>query len=380
MARTARPITLVAAALFGIGVLLAAPAAALAATIYIADLSGDQEVPEPGDPDGFGFAELTIEPGSGMVCASIAVEDIEEPVAAHIHSGTEGVAGDIVVTLPTPIGGEVDECVEGLDEATLQAIVDDPGAYYVNVHTTDFQAGAIRGQLGAIAVGQVVVAKYVCPPEIQSVEDLEAAPDGTCSPATLELADPPEGYTWEDEAVLFPDMQITIVDELSELTIDDSEPAEGGTVCNPTTLVCAGSGAVARAWPSVVDGQVDVFQETFPDGYEFGWAEVIASDETDPAVDQERFEDGISFDFDTQEFENGVLVRLFDFAVPAGPPPSAEPSAPPAPTITPPATSTADGPDREAVEPASVLWLTALAAAVAVAAGVLATRARRRAS
>jgi hypothetical protein len=111
----------------------------------------------------------------------------------------------------------------------------------------------------------------------------------------------------------------------------------------------------------------------------FGWAEVIARDETDPEVDQEVFEDGISFDFDTQEFENGVLVRLFDFAAPVGPPPSAEPSDPPAPTITPPATSTAGGLDPAAVQPASVVWLTALAAAVAAAAAGLAACARRRA-
>ena len=32
---------------------------------------------------------------------------------------------------------------------TLQAVIDDPAGYYVNLHTADFPAGAIRGQLAA---------------------------------------------------------------------------------------------------------------------------------------------------------------------------------------------------------------------------------------
>jgi hypothetical protein len=31
----------------------------------------------------------------------------------------------------------------------LQAIVDDPAGYYVNLHTAEFPGGAIRGQLAA---------------------------------------------------------------------------------------------------------------------------------------------------------------------------------------------------------------------------------------
>jgi len=39
-------------------------------------------------------------------------------------------------------------CVSGVDEELIKAIRQDPGAYYVNIHSIVFAAGAIRGQLG----------------------------------------------------------------------------------------------------------------------------------------------------------------------------------------------------------------------------------------
>ena len=53
--------------------------------------------------------------------------------------------GDIVVDFDwenNPGSG----CVAG-DAAVVSAIVADPSGYYVNVHTPEFPAGAIRGQL-----------------------------------------------------------------------------------------------------------------------------------------------------------------------------------------------------------------------------------------
>jgi hypothetical protein len=121
-----------------------------AETVLIADLSGDQEVPGPGDPDGAGFSEVRIDPEAGTVCFFIGVDppSLTLPaVAAHIHEGAAGEAGDIVVTLQPPdASGSVEACADA-DAGVLEAIIGDPTGYYVNVHTSDFPDGAVRGQL-----------------------------------------------------------------------------------------------------------------------------------------------------------------------------------------------------------------------------------------
>ena len=110
-------------------------------------MSGGQEVPGPGDPDALGFAKLRINPNAGQVCATIKVFNISTPTAAHIHQGTTGQAGPIVVMLPTPdANGRASGCTS-VDSGLAQDIINNPTNYYVNVHTTDYPDGALRGQL-----------------------------------------------------------------------------------------------------------------------------------------------------------------------------------------------------------------------------------------
>lgn len=106
-------------------------------------LSGAAEVPGPGDTDGSGTADVTLNQGEARVCWEITWQDITEPpFAAHIHVAPAGVAGPVVVPLNPIAGG----CTTA-DPDLIKAIRQDPAAYYVNVHTTDFPGGAIRGQL-----------------------------------------------------------------------------------------------------------------------------------------------------------------------------------------------------------------------------------------
>jgi hypothetical protein len=58
-----------------------------------------------------------------------------------------GVPGPIVVALAPPgANGTAAGCVAA-DREELLEILHEPEEYYVNVHTTDFPAGAVRGQL-----------------------------------------------------------------------------------------------------------------------------------------------------------------------------------------------------------------------------------------
>jgi CHRD domain-containing protein len=112
-------------------------------------LTGAAEVPGPGDTDARGFATITVNPGQEEVCWEISVEgDIELPATgAHIHVGAADEFGGVVVDLTPPdASGFSSGCAEVPRELALK-IIRNPENYYVNVHTTDFEAGALRGQL-----------------------------------------------------------------------------------------------------------------------------------------------------------------------------------------------------------------------------------------
>jgi hypothetical protein len=108
----------------------------------------DEGVPNQGDLDGTGSAKITVNPGQGEVCYELSVAGITLPATgAHIHEGVAGENGPVVVPLEPPDANGVSSgCVEVSRELAL-AIIQDPENYYVNVHTSDFPDGALRGQL-----------------------------------------------------------------------------------------------------------------------------------------------------------------------------------------------------------------------------------------
>lgn len=113
-----------------------------------ATLTGAAEVPGPGDPNGSGTATLRLNPGQGKVCFVLTAANITLPATgAHIHLGATGVAGNVVVALAPPDATGVSGGCVSAPRATVKAILKSPSGYYVNVHTSDFPDGAIRGQL-----------------------------------------------------------------------------------------------------------------------------------------------------------------------------------------------------------------------------------------
>jgi CHRD domain len=115
---------------------------------FIVQMTGAAEAPGPGDEDGSGVAILRLNPGTGQVCFTIFVEDITLPAtAAHIHEAPPGEPGPVVIGLGAPDeNGIASGCVSA-DRDEILEIIREPEEYYVNVHNSDFPAGAVRGQL-----------------------------------------------------------------------------------------------------------------------------------------------------------------------------------------------------------------------------------------
>ncbi len=124
-------------------VLFATPACA-APVVLSATLAGLNE-PAGGDSDGAGGFRAEVDAATGDFCYTLWGEGIAAPTMAHVHAGAAGVEGPPVVTIALTGKGS-DQCI-AMEPAKLKPIVDDPAAFYVNIHTADFPKGAIRGQL-----------------------------------------------------------------------------------------------------------------------------------------------------------------------------------------------------------------------------------------
>ena len=120
--------------------------AAAAESTLTAQLAGSAET----DEDGTGTATLVLDPDAGTACWEMTAEGIDPVTISHIHEGAEGVNGDVVVDLDLDgFEGTSEGCNEAAEGEALQAIIDDPAGYYVNLHNEAFPGGAIRGQLAA---------------------------------------------------------------------------------------------------------------------------------------------------------------------------------------------------------------------------------------
>jgi len=123
-----------------------------AETTLTADLAGVTEGENPGNPDGSGSASVVLDPETGEACWELSAEDIGPVLQSHIHVGAAGVSGGVEVPLDVDgFDGTSEGCTEDVEADVLQAIIDEPAGYYVNLHTEDFPAGAIRGQLAGAA-------------------------------------------------------------------------------------------------------------------------------------------------------------------------------------------------------------------------------------
>ena len=125
---------------------------------FSAKLSGKDEVPSNESPS-TGFAWVKVV--GDKISYEVNVTDMDKVNAAHIHLGEPGKNGPVVLTLfkggPTEqVNGTVGEAnvttsnfegpMKGKQVSDLVTAINN-GTTYVNVHTTDFPDGEIRGEL-----------------------------------------------------------------------------------------------------------------------------------------------------------------------------------------------------------------------------------------
>ena len=97
---------------------------------------------------------IRLNPGAKTVCFSLHWSRIAPPFAAHIHRGSVGVTGPIVVTL---FNGQLSPgihsargCVRNVSPTLIKSIIRNVRGYYINIHNHPFPDGAIRFQLHRI--------------------------------------------------------------------------------------------------------------------------------------------------------------------------------------------------------------------------------------
>jgi len=139
-----RRLTLLAALVLALLLMAAVPVMAAQRATLEASLSGEKEVPGPGDPNGRGDADVKVY--KAKVCYELEVERIKPATAAHIHRGGPSVAGPIVVELKAPTDGSSEGC-KAISRQLSKNLRDNPSRYYVNVHNKPYPDGALRGQL-----------------------------------------------------------------------------------------------------------------------------------------------------------------------------------------------------------------------------------------
>ena len=136
-----------------LGMTISPALAARPVFVFSTLLTPEAEVPASPDEEAIGHATVLIVPATDLVCWVVSWNRIDgaEVLAAHIHgpATTEESVGPIV-TFFQGVPHRTTDTDRGCTTSAAWAdqIVDEPGMFYVNVHSNTIPAGAIRGQLG----------------------------------------------------------------------------------------------------------------------------------------------------------------------------------------------------------------------------------------
>jgi hypothetical protein len=158
-------------------------------------LTGSQEVPATTTP-GYGNSTVTFDATRANITVTITVANLGSPINNfHIHEAPPGVSGPVVVNL-IGLGGTFSN---GTLTGTFPIAADvaarmlqNPGNFYVNVHTVQFPGGAVRGNL-AFAGGNTVT--YAA--ELRPGNEVPAATSNAFGSALVTFDTVNNTITWE---------------------------------------------------------------------------------------------------------------------------------------------------------------------------------------
>lgn len=132
-------------ALAGCGTLEEAAVEAVSAT-QRATLTGSEVVSSAGDRDGYAKGELSVSDELDQICYDLNdIRNLAPITSVSINRGRPGAVGPAIIRAERANEGGWKNCVsraEWLETSFERA----PGAYYMQVSTTEFPNGAIRGQ------------------------------------------------------------------------------------------------------------------------------------------------------------------------------------------------------------------------------------------
>jgi len=113
-----------------------------------AKLEGSQEVPAVAT-NAMGVASFVLNAARDSMCVNISVTGLSGPITgAHVHEGDPGMNGAIVIDLSSFISGNrIMAVLTGTNVSVGNVSKFLAGKFYVNVHTSTYPGGEIRGQL-----------------------------------------------------------------------------------------------------------------------------------------------------------------------------------------------------------------------------------------
>ena len=147
---------------FGTGTAVARRGGSSDANIF-APLSHGESQQDPDRSGSTGFVTFS-ETDDGTLEFELTARNVEAVTQVHIHEAPRGEIGGVVAFLaqftenvdgsgegepedsPISESGEIDDD-DFIDETLVADILNEPGDYYVNLHTVENPAGEIRGQL-----------------------------------------------------------------------------------------------------------------------------------------------------------------------------------------------------------------------------------------